>query len=51
MQVAGKADFAGEPVEVGVTPVEGADAAVLVVKNDFDQVVARVPVGGRRQRA
>ena len=44
VQVASKSDFAGEPVEVGVTPVEGVDRAVLVVKNDFDQVVARVPV-------
>ena len=44
VRVAAKADFAGEPVEVGVTPIEGADKAVLVVKNDFDSVVARLPV-------
>jgi flagellar basal-body rod modification protein FlgD len=36
-----KAAFAGAPVEVGVTPVADADKAVLVVRNDFDQVVAR----------
>jgi flagellar basal-body rod modification protein FlgD len=40
----GKAAFAGEPVEVGMTPVVGADKAWLVVRNDFDQVVARLPV-------
>jgi len=37
----GKADFAGEPVEVGMTPVDGATKAWLVVRNDFDQIVAR----------
>ena len=40
----GKAAFEGEPVEVGFAPVEGADKAWLVVRNDFDQVVARLPV-------
>ena len=40
----GKAAFDGEPVEVGTTPVEGATKAFLVVRNDFDQVVARLPV-------
>jgi flagellar basal-body rod modification protein FlgD len=40
----GKAAFEGEPVEVGKTPVEGADKAWLVIRNDFDQVVARLPV-------
>ncbi len=44
VRVAAHAAFAGEPIEVGVTPVEGADRAVLVVKNDFDSVVARVSV-------
>ena len=44
VRVAAKASFAGAPVDVGVTSVEGADRAVLVVKNDFDSVVARVPV-------
>lgn len=37
----GKGDFAGLPVDVEVTPLAGADRAELVVKNDFDQVVAR----------
>ena len=41
MRAPGKADFAGEPVEVGMTPVDGATKAWLVVRNDFDQVVAR----------
>jgi flagellar basal-body rod modification protein FlgD len=36
--------FEGSPVEVEVTPVENADRAVLVVKNDFGQEVARLPV-------
>ena len=40
----GKAAFEGEPVEVGFAPVAGADKAWLVVRNDFDQVVARLPV-------
>jgi flagellar basal-body rod modification protein FlgD len=39
-----RADFAGAPLELEVTPVAEADRAVLVVRNDFDQVVARVPV-------
>ena len=39
-----KADFSGEPVEVGVAPVEDADKGVLVVKNDFGQEVARLSV-------
>jgi len=40
----GKAAFDGAPVEVGTTPVEGATKAFLLVRNDFDQVVARLPV-------
>jgi len=40
----GKAAFDGEPVEVGTAPVAGATKAWLVVRNDFDQVVARLPV-------
>jgi flagellar basal-body rod modification protein FlgD len=39
-----KATYSGAPIEVGVAPPEGADRAVLVVRNDFDQVVARLPV-------
>jgi flagellar basal-body rod modification protein FlgD len=35
------AGFAGDPVEVAVTPEASADRAVLVVRNDFDQVIAR----------
>ena len=44
VRVAAKAAFAGEPVEVAVEPVEGADKAVLVVNNDFGNEVARLPV-------
>jgi flagellar basal-body rod modification protein FlgD len=44
VRVAAKADFDGAPVEVAVTPEAGADRGVLVVRNDFDQVVARLPV-------
>ena len=44
VRVAAAADFEGAPVEVGVTPAEGADKAVLVVRNDFGSVVARLPV-------
>ena len=44
VRVAAKADFTGAPVEVGVAPAAGADRAVLVVKNDFDQEVARLAV-------
>ncbi len=36
-----KSAFDGDPVDVGFTPVDGADKAVLVVKNDFGSVVAR----------
>jgi flagellar basal-body rod modification protein FlgD len=41
------ASFQGVPVEVEVTPKQGADTAVLVVRNDFGQIVARklVPAG------
>ncbi len=38
------ANFAGKPIEVTVTPKDGADSAVLVVKNDFGQVVDRQKV-------
>jgi flagellar basal-body rod modification protein FlgD len=40
----GKAAFDGETIEVGMTPVRDADKAWLVVRNDFQQVVARLPV-------
>ena len=40
----GKAAFEGEPVEVGFAPVAGADKAWLVVRNDFDAIVARLPI-------
>lgn len=33
--------FAGEPLDIATTPNPEADAATLVVKNDFGQVVAR----------
>ena len=36
--------FLGDPVEVGLTPADGADKAVMVVKNDFGTEVARVTV-------
>lgn len=36
-----KGSFAGVPVDIEVTPLADADRAVLVVRNDFDQVVAR----------
>ena len=36
-----KGGFSGAPLEVSTTPNAEADAAVLVVKNDFGQVVAR----------
>ena len=35
------ASFQGVPVEVEVTPKQGADTAVLVVRNDFGQIVSR----------
>ena len=38
------AAFAGTPLEVEVTPVKDADRAVLVVRNDFGDVVARKEV-------
>jgi flagellar basal-body rod modification protein FlgD len=36
-----KAGFTGDAVEVGMTPVEGADRTILVVTNDFGTQVAR----------
>ena len=44
VRAAAKAAFDGAPVEVGVTLDPGADRGVLVVRNDFDQVVAKLPV-------
>jgi flagellar basal-body rod modification protein FlgD len=35
------AAFSGTPIEVGTTSDPGAEQAVLVVRNDFDQVAAR----------
>jgi flagellar basal-body rod modification protein FlgD len=35
------ASFSDTPIEVGVTPDRDAEQAVLVVRNDFDQVVSR----------
>ena len=35
------ADFKGEAIEVGMTPVADTDRTVLVVRNDFDQEVVR----------
>ena len=37
----GKGTYAGVPMDVSVTPLEDVDQAVLVVRNDFGQVVAR----------
>ncbi|CAN5723276.1 flagellar hook capping FlgD N-terminal domain-containing protein [soil metagenome] len=39
-----EASFRGRPIEVEVTPEAGADRAVLVVRNAFDQEVARLAV-------
>jgi flagellar basal-body rod modification protein FlgD len=39
-----RAAFTGAPVEVGVAPKQDADRAVLLVKNDFGQEVARLQV-------
>ncbi len=39
-----KAEFTGTPIDIGMAPLEGADRAVLVVKNDFGQEVLRKPV-------
>jgi flagellar basal-body rod modification protein FlgD len=50
VEVVAKADFAGSPVEVGISPMADADQAVLVVRNDFDQVVARLPVAAEEGR-
>jgi flagellar basal-body rod modification protein FlgD len=51
VRVAASADYAGEPVEVALTPHEGADRGVLVVKNDFGQEVARLAVEGGAETA
>jgi flagellar basal-body rod modification protein FlgD len=51
VRVAAGADFAGDPVEVALTPHEGADRGVLVVKNDFGQEVARLAVEGGAETA
>ncbi len=36
-----QANFTGVPIEIETTPLDGSDSAVLVVRNDFDEVVAR----------
>ncbi len=38
------ASFSGDPIEITVTPNDEADSAVLVVTNDFGQVVDREQV-------
>jgi flagellar basal-body rod modification protein FlgD len=45
------ANFQGMPVEVEVEPDPQADRALLVVRNAFDQVVARQPVDPTRASA
>lgn len=40
----GNGSFAGVPMDVEVTPNPEADRAFLVVRNDFDQIVARRPI-------
>lgn len=40
----GKAEYTGAAIGVGIAPSPDADRAVLVVRNDFDQVVARQSV-------
>lgn len=42
--------FAGEPLNIATTPNAKADAAVLVVKNDFGQVVARRSVDPAKEQ-
>lgn len=44
IRVPGKAEFSGKPVEVGTTPVSGADKAVLVVTNAFGTEIAKKTV-------
>ncbi|MBP7243450.1 flagellar hook capping FlgD N-terminal domain-containing protein [Amaricoccus sp.] len=36
-----QAAFTGVPIAIETTPLEGADSAILVVTNDFGEVVAR----------
>ncbi len=42
--------FAGAPLEIATTPNPDADAAVLVVRNDFGQVVARRSVDPKAEQ-
>ncbi len=46
----GKTEFAGNPIDVAINPVADADRTVLVIRNDFDQIVGRRTIyhaGGR----
>lgn len=36
-----QASFSGVPIEIETTPLAEADSATLLVRNDFDQIVAR----------
>ncbi len=51
VRVAASTDYSGTPVEVALSPHEGADRGVMVVKNDFGQEVARVAVDGDAETA
>ncbi len=45
-----KAAFTGAPLEIATVPNPKADAATLVVRNDFGQVVARRPVDPKAEQ-
>ena len=44
VRVAASADYSGEPVAIALSPHEGADRGILIVRNDFGQEVARLAV-------
>lgn len=45
-----QANFTGVPIPVETTPLDGADKAVLVVKDDFGMVVAQRAVDAKAER-
>lgn len=45
-----QANYTGVPIQVETTPLDGADTAVLVVKDDFGKVVAQRAVDAEAER-
>ena len=50
VQATAQGAFAGAPIEIGIAPNPDGDGAMLVVKNDFGQVVARQSIDPKAEQ-